>query len=218
MKNEFSYLAAFDLDKTIISVNSSSLVVKCSRKSGIMSTRDFIQAIYYSIVYKFDLKDAHLIVNEMTGWLHGLKESSVIDLINSHVIPVIIDLIRPEMREIIEEHRKNNGMLLMLSSAMPYLCEPIARHLNMDDIVCSKLETKNGIFTGKPKDKLVFAREKAIQMKRYCTENNFPLETSWYYGDAFTDRFILQSVGNPVCVKPELKLRWMAKSRGWRII
>ena len=55
-------------------------------------------------------------------------------------------------------------------------------------------------------------------MKEYCSEHNHPLETAWYYGDAYSDRFILQSVGNPVCVRPEIKLRSMAKKKKWKTL
>jgi HAD superfamily phosphoserine phosphatase-like hydrolase len=213
-----SYIAAFDLDKTILTLNSSRLVVKTSRQMGLMSKRDFIRAIYYSIVYKFDLKDANQIVSEMTGWLHGLKESDIIDLIHKHVIPEMLELIRPEIQNEISEHRKNNGKLIILSSAMPYLCEPISKYLGMDDVVCSKLQTKDGVFTGKPDGKLVFGKEKKVRMNAYCVKFNLPLETAWYYGDAFTDRFVLNAVANPVCVKPELKLGRLAKRNGWKII
>jgi HAD superfamily hydrolase (TIGR01490 family) len=218
VKDKYSYVAAFDLDKTILTINSSKLVVTSSRKIGLMSNRDFWQAVYYSIVYKFDLKDANQIVNKMTLWLNGIKESRVVDLIDSNVLSIIINLIRPEMHNIIAEHRKNNAKLVLLSSAIPYLCEPMAKHLEMDDVICSMLETKEGVFTGKSKRKLVFGTEKAVRLKEYCKENNFPLDTAWYYGDAYTDRFVLQSVGNPVCVKPEMKLKRMARKRGWEVI
>ncbi len=218
MKKKYTYLAAYDLDKTILSINSSTLVVKASRKMGLMTTRDFLQAIYYSILYKFDLRDANKIVSEMTQWLGGLKESKVIELINLHAIPVMLNLIRPEVLPTIAEHRKNNGKVIILSSAMSYLCNPIANHLEFDDVVSSRLETMNGVFTGKPERRLVFGTEKAVRMKEYCEEQNFSLDTAFYYGDAYTDRFVLKSVGNPVCVSPEIKLRSMAKKRGWKII
>ncbi|MFC2090560.1 HAD family hydrolase [Bacteroidota bacterium] len=213
-----NYIAAFDLDKTILDVNSSILVVKASRKVGYMRKRDFFRAIYYSIVYQFDLQDPNKIVAKMMRWLKGLKEVHVEELINQHTIPELHERFRPEIIEAIEEHRSKGAHLLLLSSAVPYLCEPIASHLKMDAVVCSKLESVDGIFTGKPIRKLVFGKEKAVRMKEYCDELKFTLESAWYYGDAFTDRFILKSVGNPVCVKPEIKLRNLAKRKGWKII
>lgn len=214
----YTYIAAFDLDKTILDVNSSSMIVKASRKMGLMSTSDFIQAIYYSIQYKLDLKDANKIVSSMTQWLRGLKESDVQHLIDVYGIPKLLSFVRPEILEEIAMHRKKNAKVIILSSALSQICIPIAKHLGMDDVVSSHLEVKDGAFTGKSIDKLVFGPEKEVRMKQYCLEHGLPLETAYYYGDAFTDRFVLGSVGNPVCVKPELKLKNRAKKRGWRII
>ena len=209
---------AYDLDKTILSVNSSRLVVQASRRMGFLTPKDYRQAIYYSILYKFDLQDANKIVLSMMKWLRGLKESEVRELIQQQVTPILMDLIRPEIRESIKYHRSQNARIIMLSSAMPYLCQPVANHLEMDDVICSSLEVTNDHFTGHANGNLIFGKEKARRIKAYSSEHGFPLETTWYYGDAYTDRFILQIVGNPVCVKPEIKLGWMAKRRGWRVI
>lgn len=218
MNSPHSYIAAFDLDKTLLSVNSNRLVVTMSRRIGLMTRREYHQAIYYSFVYKFNLKAANEIVLSMMQWLKGLKEKEVIALAKEHIIPEMKNTVRPEMIEELEFHRHRNARLVLLSSALPYLCDPIANHLGMDDTVCSSLEVNNGYFTGRPVRKLVFGPEKAARMQEYCTANNFTLESTWYYGDAYTDRYILGSVGNPVCVKPEIKLGWLAKRRGWKII
>ena len=218
MKKNHSYIAAFDLDKTLLSVNSSRLVVTMSRKMGLMTRREYHQAIYYSFVYKFDLKDANEILLSMMQWIKGLKEKEVTYLAKQYIVPEMQKNIRQKMVGELEFHRRNNARLVLLSSALPYFCNPIAEYLGMDDVVCSMLEVKDGYFTGKPIRRLVFGDEKAARMKDYCTANNFSLTSAWYYGDAYSDRFILQSVGHPVCVKPEIKLGWLANKRGWKII
>ncbi|MCF8224630.1 MAG: HAD-IB family phosphatase [Bacteroidales bacterium] len=218
MKNGHSYLAAFDLDKTILSVNSSRLVVKASRKMGLMSARQLRQAILYSVVYQFDLKDPNEIVLSMMKWLKGLNEKDVAGMATSLILPLMLESIRPEILDEIARHRDNNAYLLLLSSAMPYLCNPVAEHLKLDEVLCSSLETKEGVFTGRSNGNLVFGREKARQMISFCNSHNFDIDTAWYYGDAYTDRFILRSIGNPVCVKPEIKLGLMARRKGWKII
>lgn len=213
-----SYIAAFDLDKTLLAVNSSRLMVMSSKEAGFMSKKEFRQAIYYSILYKFDLKNATRIVAEMIAWLNGLAEAEMRELLEEHILPELKTQIRPEIRRELEEHRSKNARLVLLSSAMTYLCESIASYLNMDDVVCSRLESKDGILTGKALGNLVFEREKAVRMKSYCEANGYSLEDAWYYGDAFTDRFILDIVGNPVAVKPEIKLKLHARRNGWKII
>lgn len=215
---KFAYIAAFDLDKTILGVNSSRVLVKTSKKMGYMNSRDFLQAIYYSIVYKFDLKDANKIVVSMLQWLKGVSETEVRNMILHHAIPDLIQTIRPEIINEVAEHRKNNAKVIILSSALEYICSPIAKHLKVDDLVCSKMEVKNDLFTGKAVGNLVFGKEKAVRMRTYCDQHKFPLDTAYYYGDAYTDHFVLDIVGNPVCVKPEIKLGNRARKKGWRII
>ena len=183
-----------------------------------MSRRELRQAIYYSIVYKFDLKDANEIVLSMMQWLKGLKEEEVNTLAEDHVVPQLLELVRPVIRDEIAYHHEKNARVVLLSSALPYLCNPVAEHLEMDDVICSSLEVVNGHFTGNSNRNLVFGEEKAVRMKEYCAANNFSLDSAWYYGDAYTDRFVLQSVGNPVVVKPEIKLGWMARRKGWKIL
>lgn len=218
MKDKYSYVAAFDLDRTIISVNSARLIVKASRRLGLMQKKDFLRAIGYSIVYKFDLKDANKIVENMSQWLKGLKEKDVIDLIEGQVVQNVLDLIRPEIRKVLEKHRKENARLVLLSSAMPYICNPIAQHLDMDDVVSSELEISDGKFTGKPIGRLNFGTQKAVTMKQFCDEHSYSMDDAYYYGDAYTDRFVLDAVGNAVCVKPELKLKRMARHKGWKVM
>ena len=218
MTGNHSYIAAFDLDKTLLSVNSSRLVVKMSRSFGLMTKQEYYQAIYYSFIYKFDLKDPNEILLSMMQWVKGLKEKEVIHLAGKHIVPKMQKNIRQEMIKELEFHRRNNARLVLLSSALPYFCNPIAEYLRMDDVVCSLLEVIDGYFTGKPIRKLVFGEEKAVRMKEYCIASNFKLASSWYYGDAYSDRIILQSVWHPVCVKPEIKLGRLAKQKGWKII
>ena len=215
---DHSYVAAYDLDKTIIAVNSSRFMVTESRKIGLMSTREFLRAIYFSILYKFDLQNHQKIVISMIRWLKGRKEEEVRTMIQEQGIPYLIQNIRPEIIRSMREHREKNARIVMLSSAMPYLCNPIARHLGIDDVVCSRLEIVDGEFTGKPVGNLVFDREKEVRMRAYCEQHGFDLADAWYYGDAFTDRFVLKSVGNPVVVQPEIKLGWMARRNGWRFL
>lgn len=212
------YLAAFDLDRTILTLNSSKLVVAAAREHGYMSVKQLLQALIYSVAYKFDLAEPTKIVTAMMGWLEGESEEEVIQMTKSFIVPDLLNAIRPEVEKEIVQHKENEARVILLSSALPYLCEPVAKQLHMDDIICTHLEVKSGTFTGKPLGKLVYKQEKKEQIIAYCRKHNFQLKETWYYGDAFTDRFILKKVGHPVCVDPEIKLRLLAKKNGWEII
>ncbi len=213
-----SYIAAFDLDRTILSVNSSKLVVQASRKSGLMPRKDFLHAILFSIIYKLRIGDPNKLVVAMAMWLKGLDEKEVQSLINEHIIPQLADLVRPVIKQELDYHREKGASLVLLSSALNYICEPVAAILNMHDVVSSRMEVRNGLFTGHPSGKLVFGREKLERMRRYCHDKGFKTEEAWYYGDAFTDRFILEKVGYAVCVDPENRLKRLAGRNHWKIL
>ena len=43
------------------------------------------------------------------------------------------------------------------------------------------------------------------------------LEHSYAYGDSYADKEFLESVGHPVAVNPDRRLKKLAESRGWPI-
>jgi len=57
----------------------------------------------------------------------------------------------------------------------------------MDDIICSELEVKDGVLTGKPKGNLCYGNEKLVRLREYCEKNNTDVDDAWYYGDAIID-------------------------------
>ena len=52
----------------------------------------------------------------------------------------------------------------MLSSALTTICEEMAKNLNMDDIICSELEVKDGYLTGRPVGHICFGEEKVSKV------------------------------------------------------
>jgi len=216
--SDYRYIAAFDLDKTILSVNSSKVTVIFSKKAGVMRSRDYLQALFFSLMYKMNISDPNKLVVSMAMWLKGLNENIVKDLVNEAILPELKTYIRQELIRETEFHKKQKGKVILLSSALNYVCQPLAETLEMDDVICSEMEIVNGTFTGRPKGRLVFGQEKINRMKSYCRDHHFSLEEAWYYGDSFSDRYILEGVGNAVCVSPDKKLKKLALNKGWRVI
>ncbi|MDQ1332431.1 MAG: hypothetical protein QG576_465 [Bacteroidota bacterium] len=211
------YTAFFDLDGTIIKAISGTELAKGAWKRGLMKVTDLIQAIYLSLAYKFGIKDPLLIVNKMTAWVKGLPEETFeklcLDVYNDVLLPSLHREAGPE----INMHKEKGAKVVILSSSLAPLCRKIAAHLGFDDILCSELETVDGILTGFPTGKLCFGDEKLTRLKDYCEKNNSTLQEAWYYADADSDLPVLSIVGVPVCVNPERKLAKIARQNGWKI-
>jgi HAD superfamily hydrolase (TIGR01490 family) len=212
-----NYVAFFDLDKTIISLNSGSLLVRQAYKNGVLSTGNLINAIFQSYLYKFNLRDTNLIISKMGTWLKGLSLETFKELSKEVVDKYLIGSIRPEIIKEIHFHKKNNAATVILSSAISSICEPIGRHLEVDNIICTTMETSKGILTGNPVGTFCFEDEKRTQLLAFCEKHHSDPLKAWYYADSISDLSGLEVVGNPVCVSPDKKLTRMAREKGWII-
>ena len=216
--NKFAYVAFYDLDHTILEDNSATHLVNEARKRGIMNGRRYRHAVWLSILYKLRIGNSTKMIIRMLSWLKGLREDDIgklcVDVFSEHMVHKI----RPEILETIREHRSNNGAVVLLSSASEPICKQIWNYLKMDDLICSKLESVDGILTGKTQGKLVYAKEKAYRLATYCNTHGFSQTDAFYYGDSFTDEYVMNAVGHPIAVDPDKKLARIALRNGWPII
>jgi len=211
------YIAFFDLDDTLIRANSGKLLVRGAYNKGMMSLSDLIKALWLSFLYKFRLLNSEKIIAGMFKWLEGMSEKSLSDLSSEVFENHLLHAIPEEARYEIRMHKDKNAAVVILSSALSPVCQAVAGHLEMDDYICTHIETDSGKCTGRPDGKICYGNEKVSRLKEYCEKNNSKVEDAWYYGDSVSDYPVLQIVGNPVCVNPDRKLIKTANKNSWKI-
>ncbi|RLD60389.1 MAG: hypothetical protein DRI95_15615 [Bacteroidetes bacterium] len=213
-----SYVVFFDLDRTLLSINSGPVLVWTAYKKGLMSTQELLKAIILSLMYKLRLKNTVKAAESMAKWLKGIPETSIIELSKQLVEENLILKLRSSMIHEIEQHKNKGANVVILSAALPYICDPIADYLGIKDVICSGMETTDGMFTGKPLEHICLGPEKEIRASQYCFDKSYYLQEAYSYGDSYSDRFILKSTGNPICVSPDKRLRKLAKIMNWPIM
>jgi putative phosphoserine phosphatase / 1-acylglycerol-3-phosphate O-acyltransferase len=213
-----TYIAFFDLDRTITGAISGNALTGAAYKKDLMSLSYFAKAIYLSLIYHINLRDPLKIIDEMVSWTKGIPEKTIDDLCSEVFNEILFPSVYSEARSEIKSHKERNAKVVILSSALTPICRNMAKNLEFDDIICSDLEVINGYLTGYPVGHLCFGEEKSIRLKEYCEKKNSKISDAWYYGDSISDLSALSSVGNPVCVNPDKKLKKEARKRGWKII
>lgn len=216
--DRFKYIAFYDLDHTILKVNSATALVEAARARGVMSPRQFRHALYLSILYKLNLGNPTKMINRMLSWLKGLEEDSIINMCVEVFNNQLLETIRPEILQSMDKHRKEDGAVVLLSSATFPICEPVAKHLKMDEVICTHLDSQDGILSGHTKGKLVYGKEKKAQLLSFCKKHASDPKLAYYYGDSHTDQHVMGAVGNPVAVSPDKRLLKIASSRNWHIL
>ena len=212
-----SYIAFFDLDHTLIMANSGKLLIKEAREKGLMTFFDLTRALWLSFLYKFSLRNTEKIIAGMLQWLEGVPVKKVNELSTEVFLKKMAGVIPDAARKEINRHQERNGVAVILSSALCPVCQAVAGHLEMNDIVCTRIETTDGICTGRPSGRLCFGKEKVVRLREYCERNNSRVEDAWYYGDSYSDLPVLQIAGHPVCVNPDKKLLKAAIKYSWRV-
>ncbi len=215
MIKKYSYAAFFDLDRTIIRVNSGEILVRQAYKNGLMSKTDILKGLYFTFLYKLDLIPTEQIILKMARWMAGLSEAAVITLCEEIFRTYLVDAIRPEIYDTIQFHKERNGEVVILSASMPYICSQFETQLNLGSSICSQLEVVDGKFTGHPVGRFCFGDEKVTRLTRFCEEKKYRLTDAFYYADSISDYDALNIIGHPVCVSPDKKLARVAGQKGW---
>jgi HAD superfamily hydrolase (TIGR01490 family) len=212
------HVAFFDLDHTILDINSGVIMVKEAHRKGLIRKADFISALLLSVFYKAGFLNAEFIMKRMAAWLNGTSEQKFIQFADQVFEQHIRKAIRKQAREMVKYHQNNGGRSVLLSASTPYVCDPVKNTLQLDDIICSKLEVIDGHFSGNPEGKYCYGAEKLVRTIQYCHENKYDLSDAYYYADSHSDLDVLKAIGHPQCVTPDKKLRSFALKNGWDIL
>jgi len=107
---------------------------------------------------------------------------------------------------------------VLVSGALDFTMRPLARYLEVDDLIANRLEFDDGYATGKLMKPFVAGAAKAQIIRDYAAAHHIDLARSWAYSDSFSDFPMLAVVGRPTAVNPDFRLRRMARSYDWPVI
>ncbi len=213
-----SYIAFFDLDHTMLDTSSGRLFIKYAYRHGVISHRELLSGITISMMHRFGLLNSVEIFDKWALKFSGWPEIKMRDFTESFFSEVAVGHMRPSIVQEVNFHREKGALTVILSASMVYMCEPLRRHLSLDECLCTTLEVHNGLFTGKVNGKYCYGPEKLNRARAYCAAMGIPLDKCFYYADSPADLPVLEMVGTPVCVSPRYDLRRIAHRHNWRII
>jgi len=220
--------AVFDLEGTLFKRNSDFMdEIRSNQGRGAKNRMNigFFNIILLTIfiLYKLRLLTEQAMrtatIKRFATVLKDSSEKEIIQKANAFAANYMKHL-RPEMRRILEEHKRNGHITILLSGSLQPYIEAIQRELGMDFAKGTQIEIKQSIYTGQLSEKPYFAQRRAQALKEIVNqiEDEVDLSKSFAYGDAIFDRYFMGMVGNPVAVYPDKGLAEYAKEHGWEVI
>jgi HAD superfamily hydrolase (TIGR01490 family) len=115
----------------------------------------------------------------------------------------------------VREHRAAGHRTVLVTGALDFVIEPL-RPL-FDDVVCASIGEADGRLTGELVQAPPTGEARALTLAAYAGAEGIALEESVAYADSASDLPLLEAVGHPVAVNPEVKLAAIARRRGWHV-
>ncbi len=208
--------AFFDLDGTVLRIESGTSWMRFLHRRGEVSTFEMLRTLYWSLLYKSAILDMESLARRLVADMMGQPEADLLRKSAVWYASHVESEITPAARCAIESHRRHGDMVILLSASTQYAAESVGRGLDMDHVLCSRLEVEDGLFTGRL-ETFCFGEYKVDIAESFASRHGIDVERSFFYSDSFNDLPMLERVGAPVVVNPDLRLRLHARRVGWRM-
>jgi HAD superfamily hydrolase (TIGR01490 family) len=209
--------AFFDMDKTLVRVNTGLLYVRWRYQRGESGLADVARVTWWSVQYALGLVDADAVSRFAARTLAGRDERAFAAECRAWYAAMVRKHLTERARREVEQRRREGLVPVVLTGSSPYAATPLAEDLGIEHVISSRLRVEHGRFTGEVETPLCFGPGKVQLAERWAREHQVDLAGSAFYTDSVSDLPMLERVGEPRIVNPDPRLRALARRRGWPI-
>ena len=131
---------------------------------------------------------------------------------------ILRQAIYPGARDLVQRCVAEGHEVVLVSGALDFLMDRLAKHLGASASLANHLEFKDGYATGKLLRPIVAGPEKARLVREWARQHGHDLGECYGYSDSYSDVPMLSVVGHPCAVNPDLRLSKLARTYGWPVI
>jgi HAD superfamily hydrolase (TIGR01490 family) len=176
------------------------------------------QAAFYMLGYHFGVIDMESAMDEALSTVAGLPEDEVRGWTETWYEREVRSHAAPGAWPVLQEHRQAGRPLVLLTSSSPYEARMATEQFGLDHRLSTAYEVRDGRFTGRALRPICYGGGKVLIAERCAAEQGWDLDGSFFYTDSITDLPMLERVHNPRVVQPDLRLRRLARRRGWPVL
>ena len=210
-------VAFFDLDGTLIPPPSSErMFLTHLIKKGVVTWADlsrFVQCVVYNSKGGW-----HGILKRNKFYLKGKNVELIEHMAKEYVENDIYPIISVRAKNIINKHKANDDIVIMISGSPYFIVKVCARMLGFNDYQGTDLVINDGKFTGTIKGIHPYGKNKVDVMQYFIAHYALDMNHSTIYANHVMDRYMLALSPKPVAVNPSWRLQQYCKKRGWDIL
>jgi len=208
--------AFFDMDHTLLQLDTGVSWMQFLRRRRELSLYRLAETLTWSLQYKLAILDIEALASKLSTRIRGDSELALIRKHRVWFEAIARPAIAPKGIDAIAGHRKRGDMIVLCTGATQFPANDLARALDIEHVLSSRLEVVDGTFTGRVAT-YCFGKHKLARTEEFAEANNVDLDCSSFYSDSYNDLPLMNRVGTAVAINPDARLRRHAARRGWRI-
>lgn len=191
--NHSHTLAVFDLDGTLIRGDCFLPFIigysRTRRKYGALATVPIHVGLYATRLIRDSTAKERVLVSALRGESKSRVEEYAGTFCEHWVRPRLIESVQARLRE----HLSSGHRVVLLSASPEIYVVPIARMLEIPEVVCTRIRSEGDTWTGRLDGANCKGAEKVTALQRHLGVERWPGE-SWGYGDSKSDYPVLRWV------------------------
>jgi HAD superfamily hydrolase (TIGR01490 family) len=209
-------LAIFDLDSTLIAGDSDHSWGEYLIEQNIVDADSFRKANdRFFDDYKAGILDMEAYVSFALAPLREMSRETRDKLHREFMDQKIAPLMLPKAQSLIQKHKDQGDVLLIITATNRFITEPIAQLLGIDNLIATDPELVDDRFTGRIIGIPSFQDGKVTRLEQWVEQHQEEMAGSFFYSDSFNDIPLLERVSFPCAVDPDEKLRAHATNKQW---
>jgi HAD superfamily hydrolase (TIGR01490 family) len=206
----------FDVDHTLTQRSSGARFAAAAMRRRVFPLRLLIVLPWYSFTYRLGLFHPRA-YEKGFPYLRGLARTTLEQIARESFDRALKGDLFPEGVELVHSLRAGGRRVMLATSSLDLIVEPLAEYLHVDGVLATALEFEDGACTGRLAGVPMFRREKKDRVLSFIAGEGVPARECSFYSDSIYDLPLLEAVGAPVAVNPDFRLRRIAHRRNWPI-
>lgn len=211
--------AFFDLDRTLLDMNSSTLWAKHELRSRSISVAQFARVLLWNGLYHLSLIDMDTAYKEALGHYRGRRYEELESETRAWFARDVAHHVRPGAIRSLREHRERGHQLVLLTSASAFAARAACDTWQLDDFLSNDFPTDEaGRLDGSFVAPLCYGPGKVERARAWAAGRGVDLSDCYFYSDSYSDAPMLRAVGKPRVISPDPRLSREARQRGWPVL
>lgn len=211
-------LAVFDVEGTILDSNvlEPYLWLRMADSQGLARMKEVLRMAGRAPGWlRTERRDRGQFLRQFYRLYEGAAVEEARSLAGEVLGDLVLRRLAPGAVRRVRSHRAAGHRVVFVTGSLGLAVDAIAPLA--DELVAAKLLSSDGRFTGDLERPPLVGEARASWLRDYARVNGADLSSSYAYGDSISDLPLLQTVGRPVAVNPDVALTRVARERRWPI-